>query len=286
MGYDIFKFGALYLGDKAQHFPERPAVNGDIPQYDGSSTISISPVTREEEPITWIKPYGINILVADRVLLAKVSWEDLDRNGFVNGKEIVIEGQHFRCRLLHVGNTEGVPNEWDKVLDETEEDDALWHWENMYFWGSDVSTFEVLRHSIRGYFSARYWNRSSATGRYTDVGFRPVLEPLASDNLVFNCILDGQDFCWSTIPNGKGFCPILQPTQKNVFANVPDRQQVRMYTLLKKGRPVRMDTNRKGKYQDVSQLKLTDRYFGEEYLIPWTISNGIAVANKVLLQKI
>ena len=59
-----------------------------------------------------------------------------------------------------------------------------------------------------------------------------------------------------------------------------------MYTLLKKGRPVRMDTNRKGKYQDVSQLKLTDRYFGEEYLIPWTISNGIAVANKVLLQKI
>ena len=47
MGYDIFKFGALYLGDKAQRIPEKPAVNGDIPQYDGSSTISISPVTRE-----------------------------------------------------------------------------------------------------------------------------------------------------------------------------------------------------------------------------------------------
>ena len=156
----------------------------------------------------------------------------------------------------------------------------------MCFWGSDVSTYEVSRHSIRGYFSARYWNRSSATGRYTDVGFRPVLEPLASDNLVFNCTLDEQDFCWSTIPNGKGFCPILQPTQKNVFANVPNRQQVRMYTLLKKGRPVRMDINRKGKYQDASQLKLTDRYFGEEYLIPWTISNGIAVADQLLLERL
>ena len=286
MGYDIFKFGALYLGDKAQHVPERPTINGDIPQYDGSSTISISPVTREEEPITWIKPYGINILIADRVLLAKVSWEDLDKNGFVNGKEIVIEGQHFRCRLLHVGNTEGVPNEWDKVLNETEENNALWHWKDMCFWGSDVSTFGVSRRAVRGSRSARLWSNGDAAYRFVNIGFRPVLEPLASDNLVFNCTLDEQDFCWSTIPNGKGFCPILQPTQKNVFANVPDRQRVRMYTLLKKGRPVRMDTNRKGKYQDVSQLKLTDRYFGEEYLIPWTISNGIAVADQLLLERL
>ena len=214
MGYDIFKFGALYLGDKAQHFPERPAVNGDIPQYDGSSTISISPVTREEEPITWIKPYGINILIADRVLLAKVSWNDLNRNGFVNGKKIVIEGQHFRCRLLHVGNTRDVPNEWDKVLNETEENNALWHWKDMCFWGSDVSTFGVSRRAVRGSRSARLWSNGDAAYRFVNIGFRPVLEPLASDNLVFNCTLDEQDFCWSTIPNGKGFCPILQPTQK------------------------------------------------------------------------
>ena len=284
MGYDIFKFGALYLGDKAQHVPERPTINGDIPQYDGSSTISISPVTREEEPITWIKPYGINILVADRVLLAKVSWEDLDKNGFVNGKEIVIEGQHFRCRLLHVGNTEDVPNEWDNILDATNENNALWHWK-MCFWGSDVSTFGVSSRAVRGYHSARSWYCYYATTRSVYVGFRPVLEPLASDNLVFNCTLDEQDFCWSTIPNGKGFCPILQPTQKNVFANVPNRQQVRMYTLLKKGRPVRMDINRKSKYQDASQLKLTDRYFGDEYLVPWVISNGVTVASQALPQQ-
>ena len=184
MGYDIFKFGALYLGDKAQHVPERPTINGDIPQYDGSSTISISPVTREEEPITWIKPYGINILIADRVLLTKVSWKDLNRNGFVNGKEIVIEGQHFRCRLLHVGNTRDVPNEWDNILDATNENNALWHWKDMYFWGSDVPILRASTRAVRGWVSARYWRNYSATHRSVYVGFRPVLEILNTDPLI------------------------------------------------------------------------------------------------------
>ena len=282
MGYDIFKFGALYLGDKAQHFPERPAVNGDIPQYDGSSTISISPVTREEEPITWIKPYGINILVADRVLLAKVSWEDLDRNGFVNGKEIVIEGQHFRCRLLHVGNTEGVPNEWDKVLDATNENNALWHWNDMYFWGSDISTFGVSTRAVRGYLSARFWYYNYATYRDVYVGFRPVLEPLASDNIAPNCQLDEVYFQLRSMPGGEGLCPVLQPTQKNIFGSIPTGHQVQMYTFMEDGRPVHLDEAVK----DVSKLMLTDRYFGDEYLATWTISNGVAIASKTLIQQI
>ena len=282
MGYDIFKFGALYLGDKAQHVPERPTINGDIPQYDGSSTISISPVTREEEPITWIKPYGINILVADRVLLAKVSWEDLDRNGFVNGKEIVIEGQHFRCRLLHVGNTEGVPNEWDKVLDATNENNALWHWNDMYFWGSDISTFGVSTRAVRGYLSARFWYYNYATYRDVYVGFRPVLEPLASDNIAPNCQLDEVYFQLRSMPGGEGLCPVLQPTQKNIFGSIPTGHQVQMYTFVEDGHPVHLDKAVK----DVSKLMLTDRYYADEYLVTWIISNGVAIASKTLIQQI
>ena len=282
MGCDIFKFGTLYLGDKAQHFPEKPAVNGDIPQYDGSSTISISPVTREEEPITWIKPYGINILIADRVLLTKVSWKDLNRNGFVNGKEIVIEGQHFRCRLLHVGNTEDVPNEWDKVLDATNENNALWHWKDMYFWGSDVPILRASTRAVRGWVSARNWYIGNATYRYVSVGFRPVLEPLASDNIAPNCQLDGVYFQLRSIPGGEGFCPVLQPTQKNIFGSIPTGHQVQMYTFMEDGRPVHLDEAVK----DVSKLMLTDRYFGDEYLATWTISNGVAIASKTLIQQI
>ena len=280
MGYDIFKFGALYLGDKAQHFPERPAVNGDIPQYDGSSTISISPVTREEEPITWIKPYGINILIADRVLLAKVSWDDLNRNGFVNGKKIVIEGQYFRCRLLHVGNTEDVPNEWDKVLDATNENNALWHWKDMYFWGSDVPILRASTRAVRGWVSARYWSYHDAAYRGVGVGFRPALEPLPSDTPTPNIKLDDIDFQLTSLPGGN-FCPILQPVDKDVFSAITVGSEVRMYTFLYNGHPIPFGEPVK----DASKLTLTDRYFGDEYLIPWTISNGVAVVNKSLIKQ-
>ena len=33
------------------------------------------------------------------------------------------------------------------------------------------------------------------------------------------------------------------------------------------------------------KLTLTDRYFGDEFLVPWTISNGVAVASQSLFHK-
>ena len=42
MGYSVFKFGALYLDDKAQPVPQKPERGGDIPLYDGQATISIA----------------------------------------------------------------------------------------------------------------------------------------------------------------------------------------------------------------------------------------------------
>lgn len=32
-----------------------------------------------------------------------------------------------------------MPNEWDRVLDETGEENTLWHWKQYYFWGSDAA---------------------------------------------------------------------------------------------------------------------------------------------------
>lgn len=34
--------------------------------------------------------------------------------------------------------------------------------------------------------------------------------------------------------------------------------------------------------KDPSKLTLTDRYFGDEYLVPWVISNRVAVAKQSL----
>ena len=193
MDYSIFKFGALYLDDKIQPVPQQPEIDGDIPQYDGKASISLG--TLASEGINWIKPIDSNLLVADRVLLTKVSWEDLDKDGLVAGKTVLLNGQHFRCRLLQVGDEEGVPNEWDKVLYKTVGDNSLWHWENIFFWGADISAYNVSYRAVRGYSSARYWYNYRATFRHVNVGFRPALEPLPSRTPPTTDInLDGVNF--------------------------------------------------------------------------------------------
>lgn len=275
MGYSVFKFGALTLDGKIQPVPQRPIEVGDIPQYDGKTTISLG-ILSPGKGIRWIKPNGLNILVADRVLLASVSWEDLNKNGFVKGESILIDGQHFRCRLLQAGESENVSNEWDKVLNETGEDNNLWHWDDMYFWGADAAHGASNR-TVRGWVSARYWGGSAATTGDVNVGFRPALEPLPSDAPTFNINLDGTDFQLSNLPGSNAFCPILQPIQKNIFKDIGGK--VWMYTFTEDGHPVHMNEQIK----DVTKLALTDRYYGDEYLVSWVVSNGVAVADKPLL---
>ena len=279
MCYSSFEFGVLYLGNKIQYTPQIPTSIGDVPQYDGQATISIG-AAKNKKNITWVKPDGQNILISDRVLLVTVSWDDLERNGMVSGKLIVIDGQFFNCRLLQVGKSDGVPNEWDKILDETGEDDTLWHWNNACFWGQEKPTDVASRRAVRGYFSARYWNSNTATNRYVSVGFRPALEPLPSDTPTPNIKLDGIDFQLTSLPGGN-FCPILQPVNKDVFSDIMVGSEVRMYTFLNNGHPIPFGEPVK----DASKLTLTDRYFGDEYLVPWTISNGVAVVNKSLIKQ-
>ena len=108
MGYDVFKFGALYWNDDVQPIPQNPSYTGDIPQYDNIKAISIK---EAEQKITWIKPYGLNLLVADRVLMANTSWEDLQRSGLDKGIPILVGGQRFLCRMPQVGLL-GDENEW------------------------------------------------------------------------------------------------------------------------------------------------------------------------------
>ena len=281
MNYDIFQFGALCLDSKIQPIPQRPERDGDIPQYDGKATISIVS-TNQEKSITWIKPNSLNLLIADRVLLNGVSWEDLDKNGFVKGEPILIDGQYFRCRLLQIGKDEYTLNEWDATLDETGKDNTLWHWNRMFFWGVDISAHNVSYRAVRGYSSAHTWAHDTTTSRGSSVGFRPALEPLPSNSPILNINLDEVNFQLASLPEENGFRPVLQPTQENVFGDIPVGGKVRMYTFLEGGKPIHFGATVK----DISKLTLTDRYYGDEFLIPWVISNGIAIASQSMKQQI
>lgn len=276
MGYSVFKFGALYLGNKIQPVPQKLIMGANAPLYDGNA-ISIKPEV-QDETIVWIKPNSSNLLIADRPLLFNVSQEELKKNGFIKGQQILIDGQYFKCRLLQVGERNGAPNEWDKALDETGENDTLWHWGKAYFWGADRVAEDITSGTIRGWVSARTWNDFFSERRHRNIGFRPALEPLGSVVDIPNYRLDGADFRLSSLPGSNGFYPILQPTQENIFKGIPDGNSVKMYTFMKNGRPVRINK----RISDPASLVLTDQYFGDEYLVPWTISNGIAVASRSL----
>lgn len=276
MGYNTFRFGSLYMEGVAQNFPQQPLPGGDIPEHDQlAHTIHVG-ATLPGMAITWVKPEGYNLLVADRVLLSNISWTNLAMNRFVTGQETIIRGHRFRCRLLGTGGSKDAPSEWDEILDVTGGEDSLWHWRDMYFWGREVSTVFMSRRAVRGGQTARTWAAFTASQHTANTGFRPVLEVMSANwDIAPNCVLDGLEFRRDFIFDETGVCPTLQPIEQVVFAGIPNEGKVRMYTLTEDGQPVHPH----GTWKDKAHLCLTDQYFGDEYLIPWIISNGIAVAD-------
>ena len=164
------KLGSLYLDDKpvtqeAEYCPGRAISFGEA---------------APDTAISWVPVNGL--LIADRCLLTDISWDDLNVQNLVFGKEIKVQGFQFRSRLLKVGNAEGVPNEWDAAVDVAGENDDLWPWEDMFFWGQDSTAVDASRRAGRGYHSARGWSWSRSSNRDARLGFRPALEPLSIDS--------------------------------------------------------------------------------------------------------
>lgn len=166
---NIIKLGSLFLDG-------RPVETGM--QYVPSQTIEVGEMTPSKE-IGWVAVNGL--LIADQCLLTNVSWDDLDVQGLVFGKEVTVQGLRFKIRLLKVGSKEDVPNEWDAALDAVGEDDTLWHWDHKFFWGQEPVSGSVSHRAVRGYDSARDWCYYTASYSYPIVGFRPALEPLPTD---------------------------------------------------------------------------------------------------------
>mgnify|MGYP007020629093 CR=1 FL=1 len=162
------KLGSLYLDEK-------PVTS--CAEYRSGQTISFGAAT-PSKTISWVPVNGL--LIADRCLLTDISWDDIEAQGLVFGREIELCGFRFRARLLKVGNSEGVPNEWDAALDVVGENDDLWHWEDMFFWGQETVLTDASSRAYRGYRSARLWSWNNSSYRYATLGFRPALEPLAT----------------------------------------------------------------------------------------------------------
>ena len=163
---NAIKLGSLYLDGS-------PVEIGA--EYVTGQSIKVGKTVPGKE-ICWVAVNGM--LIADRCLLTHISGDDLDAQGLVFGKEIIVQGFRFKVRLLKVGSEKGVPNEWDAALDAVGEDNGLWHWSERYFWGQESVRGSASYRAYRGYYSARYWDWDLSSRRYASRGFRPALEPL------------------------------------------------------------------------------------------------------------
>lgn len=177
----VKKFGTLRILGAAVPAPEKPYYKGDVLGYNGTNFEIGDTVAGKE--ITWLK-LG-DIWVCDRNILQGISWETLNEKGFVFGKEVEIDGEKYKMRLLtgSDGNDygEGCDNEWDRLMSEYNEGNKVLHFNNMYSWCQETDCDYSSNRSLRGYVSARYCNYDDATNSDADVGWRPVLEKLKTE---------------------------------------------------------------------------------------------------------
>ena len=159
------------------------------------------------------------LLICDRVILVNCSWNDLNSQGYITGKEVTIDGAKYKCRVLTGGTgprssndyySGGTPtnNEWDRFitreevitglpapvssdLDSTQNATDLnsthnqfWNWYYVYSWCQETYSGNSSCRAYRGYDSARRWSYDTATLQNAYLGFRPVLEVLNTDPLI------------------------------------------------------------------------------------------------------
>jgi len=135
--------------------------------------------------------YAHSLFVADYAVTHAVSWNGLNDEGLIFGKNYASGGVDYTLRAPSVGSDatglgdsrRGVPqsNEWDTMLNKNS--GYIQNWNKMYLWGQDVSSVDASYRARRGYSSARNWYSNSATGSNPSLGFRPVLEVLNAETL-------------------------------------------------------------------------------------------------------
>jgi len=185
---------------------------GNIPEFErdpdwNNWAITDSPKDTSE-CISWhvFEQENTRYLVADRMLLARVSWQDLDEAGYVFGTQLSIDGRQFQCRLLSGGDApKGDPyqgatqlNEWDAlvggaVLNAPKPDasdsanplspdhlkskhNGLWNWFGAVSWTAEPVASRADGRVCRGYHGPTYFYVNTVDHRHEDIGWRPMLE--------------------------------------------------------------------------------------------------------------
>lgn len=126
--------------------------------------------------INWIK-VSDNLLVADRVLLKALTWDDINRYGFVYGKKVTIDGFDYKVRLFTGGASEAqryTNNEW---ADYVFYGDVSPNWNDGQSFTQTTFYEDGMRMCVyRGGNSIGAWSYCTTDSSSWSLGWRPVLE--------------------------------------------------------------------------------------------------------------
>lgn len=177
-------FGSLMVKGGVVQIPEDPTYNGDMIGYNRPDIMITD--TRPGFEIKWLHLKD-NIYICDRGLINRVSWNTLKEAGYVDGKEVTIDGKRCLIRLMTGSDGsegsygKGCDNEWDLFMDKYDEDNELTHYKDMYTWCKEVDCDYSDYRSMRGCNSARNYDYDFAANTNSYLAFRPALEILNTE---------------------------------------------------------------------------------------------------------
>ena len=191
--------GRYYFDLSAMNIPG--TANGDLPDstlhyvpftYAGTiEAYKLTSAMATTEDYAQQNKYPHSLFVADYAVTHTVSWNGLNDEGLIFGKNYASGGVDYTLRAPSVGSNatgsgdsqRGVPqsNEWDTMLNKNS--GYIKNWNGIYSWGQDTTRYNSSFRAVRGFISARLWGIDNAASSDPNVVFRPVLEILNPDTL-------------------------------------------------------------------------------------------------------
>ena len=191
--------GRYYFDLSAMNIPG--TANGDLPDstlhyvpftYAGTiEAYKLTSAMATTEEYAQQNKYPHSLFVADYAVTHTVSWNGLNDEGLIFGKNYASGGVDYTLRAPSVGSNStgsgdsqrGVPqsNEWDTMLNKNS--GYIKNWNGIYSWGQDTTRYNSSFRAVRGFISARLWGIDNAASSDPNVVFRPVLEILNPDTL-------------------------------------------------------------------------------------------------------
>lgn len=169
------KFGSVYIDET----PCEPGTQ--LSECVGLQSIKIG--DSDIKMIPWV--VVDNILVAQRDVLIDVSWETLEANGLIDGKDIFVDRLPYRIRLLRKGKDVENLGEFQRYIDTLDEPGAVGKsgrriWlgctEDQIDFNSVVKPIVFCRKVSERKF--QYDVRGVTSGVSKDTAWLPVLEPV------------------------------------------------------------------------------------------------------------